>query len=167
MPARVMGIDPGLAAAGWGIVDSGGSRLKHIAHGVIKTSKDSLPERRLLVLQDELAALIDAHRPDAMAVETLFFKKNITSAIPVAQARGVILLTGARQGIPVGEFSPMTIKQSVVGTGSAEKHQVQEMTRLLLGLVEAPLSDHAADALAVAVTFIHNGNPCLTASAAS
>ena len=164
---RILGIDPGLAAAGWGIIDSRGSRLVHIDHGIIATSKDHPPEQRLLVLHRELSALIEAHRPGAMAVETLFFTKNISSAIPVAQARGVILLTAARHGIQVGEFSPMTIKQSVVGTGSAEKHQVQDMTRLLLGLAESPASDHAADALAVAVTFIHNRSPWSTASAAS
>ena len=164
---RILGIDPGLAAAGWGIIDSRGSRLVHIDHGIIATSKDHSPARRLLVLHREISALIEAHRPGAMAVETLFFTKNISSAIPVAQARGVILLTAARHGLQVGEFSPMTIKQSVVGTGSAEKHQVQDMTRLLLGLAESPASDHAADALAVAVTFIHNTSPWSAASAAS
>ena len=166
-PGRILGIDPGLAAAGWGIIDSRGSRLVHIDHGIIATSKDHSPARRLLVLHRELSALIEVHRPGAMAVETLFFTKNISSAIPVAQARGVILLTAARHGLQVGEFSPMTIKQSVVGTGSAEKHQVQDMTRLLLGLAESPASDHAADALAVAVTFSHNISPWSTASAAS
>ncbi|RKX97649.1 MAG: crossover junction endodeoxyribonuclease RuvC, partial [Spirochaetes bacterium] len=104
-------------------------------------------------------------KPSGMGIETLFFKKNISSALPVAQARGVVLLAAAEQGIAVGEYSPVTIKQSVVGAGGAAKIQVQEMVRLLLGLQDIPKPDHAADALAAAITFIHHGSLWLTVSA--
>ena len=165
MTRRVLGIDPGLARTGWGVVDSDGNRHRHIDHGAIETSSDDTPERRLLLLHQQLVSLIEGFRPEAMGVETLFFTKNISSAIPVAQARGVVLLTAARNGMMVKEFSPMTIKQSVVGSGSVSKHQVRDMVKLLLGLSQPPQGDHAADALAAAVTLIHHGSLWSTASA--
>jgi len=162
---RVLGIDPGLASTGWGIIDSSGTRHKHIDHGTITTSSKDLPERRLLELYREVSSLIEAFNPSGMGIETLFFTKNISSALPVSQARGVVLLAAAQQGLMVGEYSPVTIKQSVVGAGGAAKKQVQEMVRILLGLQEIPEPDHAADALAAAITFIHHGSLWSTVSA--
>ncbi len=165
MTHRVLGIDPGLASTGWGIIDSSGTRHQHMDHGTISTSSKELPERRLLILYREITSLIDSFKPVGMGIETLFFKKNISSAMPVAQARGVVLLAAAQKGLQVGEFSPVTIKQSVVGAGAASKGQVQQMVRLLLGLPEIPKPDHAADALAAAITFIHHGSLWSTVSA--
>ena len=165
MTHRVLGIDPGLASIGWGIIDSSGTRHKHIDHGTISTGSKEQPERRLLSIYREITSLIEAFKPSGMGIETLFFKKNISSALPVAQARGVVLLAAAEQGIAVGEYSPVTIKQSVVGAGGAAKIQVQEMVRILLGLQDIPKPDHAADALAAAITFIHHGSLWLTVSA--
>jgi len=162
---RVLGIDPGLASIGWGIIDSSGTRHKHIDHGTITTSSKDLPERRLLDLYREVSSLIEAFNPSGMGIETLFFTKNISSALPVSQARGVVLLAAAEKGLTVGEYSPVTIKQSVVGAGGAAKKQVQEMVRILLGLQEIPGPDHAADALAAAITFIHHGSLWSTVSA--
>ncbi len=165
MTRRVLGIDPGLASTGWGIIDSDGTRHTHIDHGTISTKSGIAPEKRLVELDRELTALIENFQPEGMGIETLFFTKNISSAMPVAQARGVILLAAGKKGLSVGEFSPVTIKQSVVGAGGAAKAQVQEMVRLLLGLQEIPKPDHAADALAAAITFVHHGNLWSTASA--
>jgi len=163
---RVLGIDPGLAQTGWGIIESSGTRHKHIDHGTISTDSKQAPEKRLLGLYRELTSLIKTFKPVGLGIETLFFTRNISSAMPVAQARGVVLLAAAEKGMAVGEYSPVTIKQSVVGAGRAEKGQVQEMVRLLLGLQDIPKPDHAADALAAAITFIHHGSLWSTASAA-
>lgn len=165
MTHRVLGIDPGLASTGWGIIDSSGTRHRYIDHGTISTSSRELPERRLLSLYREITSLIDAFKPSGMGIETLFFTKNISSALPVAQARGVVLLAAGEKGLAVGEYSPVTIKQSVVGAGGAAKAQVQEMVRILLGLQDIPEPDHAADALAAAITFIHHGSLWSTVSA--
>jgi len=165
MTQRVLGIDPGLARTGWGVIDSEGTRLVHLDHGSISTPGGEAPEARLLSIYREISALILRFRPAGMGVETLFFTRNVSSAIPVAQARGVILLAAAEQGVAVGEYSPMTIKQSVVGAGGADKAQIQEMIRILLGLDAVPKPDHAADALAAAVTFVHHGSLWSTVSA--
>ena len=161
---RVLGIDPGLARTGWGIIDSDGTRHTHVDHGTITTDAGKAAEQRLVDLDREMSALIEAFRPAGLGIETLFFTKNISSALPVAQARGIMLLAAGKAGLAVGEFSPVTIKQSVVGSGSAGKAQVQDMVRLLLGLKEIPRPDHAADALAAAITFIHHGSLWSTAS---
>lgn len=167
MTRRVLGIDPGLAQTGWGVIDSDGARHRHIGHGTVKTSSSEEPGQRLLELYNELTSIITSYKPVGMGIETLYFVKNITSAMPVAQARGVVILTAAQAGITIGEFSPVTIKQSVVGAGGADKAQVQEMVRLLLGLSEIPKPDHAADALAAAVTFVHHCEQWSTVSAES
>ena len=164
MTHRVLGIDPGLARTGWGVIESNGTRHRYLNHGTISTESSLSMEIRLLELHRCLMALIDEHKPSAMGIETLFFTKNISSAIPVAQARGVALLSAAQAGLAVGEFSPLTIKQSVVGSGSADKNQVQQMVRLLLGLEDIPKPDHAADALAAAITFVHSGSLWSTVS---
>ncbi len=163
MTHRVLGIDPGLASTGWGVVDFQNSRLIHVDHGTITTKAGMDAHLRLLHLERELNGIMEAFGPRSMGIETLYFAKNITSALPVAQARGVILLAAARKGLAVGEFSPSVIKQSVVGAGQADKAQVQSMICLILGLKEAPRPDHAADALAAAVTFINHGSGTMVA----
>ncbi len=167
MMRRILGIDPGFASTGWGLIDSDGVRNKHIDHGSIETASGDAAEKRLMALYEEVAGIIESFKPTGLGIETLFFTKNISSAMPVAQARGVVLLAAAQAGLDVGEFSPVTIKQSVVGAGGADKAQVQEMVRLLLGLGEIPKPDHAADALAAAITFVHHGKPWSTVSAVS
>jgi len=166
MNGRVLGIDPGFAHTGWGVIDYIGSRHRHIEHGSISSEKTDLPARRLLLLYDELNKIIDRLRPIALAIETLYFLKNVSSAMAVAQARGVVLLAAAKWGMKIGEYSPLVIKQSVVGSGRAQKVQVQKMVKILLGLPSIPKPNHAADALAAAITFIHHGGLCLTASEA-
>jgi len=163
---RVLGVDPGFAHIGWGIVDFTGTRHRHVEHGSISSDRSDLPARRLLVLYNKLNAIIDGFNPVALGIETLYFLKNVSSAMSVAQARGVILLAAAERDMMVGEYSPLVIKQSVVGSGRARKTQVQEMVKILLGLSHIPKPDHAADALAAAITFIHHGGLCSTASEA-
>jgi crossover junction endodeoxyribonuclease RuvC len=148
---RVLGVDPGLAETGYGIIDCGASRLVYVTHGVISTPPDMETGERLLFIYKNLKALIRKYRPREAGIENLFFAKNITSALPVAQARGAALLLFAEKALPAGDYSPLVIKQAVVGHGRAEKNQVQEMVRLLLGLKEIPRPDHAADALAAAI----------------
>lgn len=166
MNGRVLGIDPGFAHIGWGVIDSTGTRHKHVEHGSISSDKAELPAKRLLVLFNKVNAIIKKHRPIALGIETLFFLKNISSAMAVAQARGVVLLAAAKWGMEIREFSPLVIKQTVVGSGRAQKTQIQEMVRVLLGLPDVPKPDHAADALAAAITFVHHGELCLTVSEA-
>jgi crossover junction endodeoxyribonuclease RuvC len=151
-----MGIDPGLASLGWGIVEARGGRIRHLAHGVIETTKAEGMSARLLSIALAIEALIAEWKPRTVGMENLFFWKNVTSAFPVAEARGAIRLTLAKAGIEVVDFSPTVIKQSVVGTSRADKGQVQEMVRLLLGLGEIPRPDHAADALAAAICRYHH-----------
>lgn len=153
---RIIGVDPGLAAAGWGVIEAAGSRLLHVAHGCIST-ESALPRSvRLRIIYDAFKRVLEEHRPTEAGVETLYFAKNITSAIPVAEARGVLCLALAERGIPVAEYTPMAIKQAVVGKGAAEKAQVQELVRLILGLRDPPKPDHAADALGAAVCRAHD-----------
>lgn len=153
----VLGVDPGLADLGWGLVEKQGSRLIHKAHGCIKTPAGLPLEQRLLAIHTELGLIIEQYRPHTSSVEALFFAKNVSSALPVAHARGVIYLTMALAGIPVFEYTPLVIKQAVLGSGTADKKQVQAMVKLLLGLPEPPRPDHAADALAAAICHIHTG----------
>ena len=155
--AVILGIDPGLAATGWGLIDARGNSLRYLGHGVVRTDASWTPGRRLLRIHTELEEICTAARPVAAAIESLYFAKNITSAIPVAQARGVVMLLLEQQGIPAEEYPPQAIKQTLVGHGRAEKEQVQELVRLLLGLQEIPKPDHAADALAAAITHHHSG----------
>ena len=149
---RALGIDPGTATMGWGVVEEdgqGGMRL--VDYGALTTSKDLPLERRLQKLYVELTELIATHRPDTAGVEELFFAKNVTTAISVSHARGVVLLALANADIPVHEYRPMAVKQAVTGYGHADKAQIQEMVRLQLGLERIPKPDDAADALAIAI----------------
>jgi crossover junction endodeoxyribonuclease RuvC len=151
----VLGIDPGTAALGYGIVERRGGRLREVDHGVLRTSADlSMPERLLEIhsLVDELLSL---HQPDVMGVERLFFSRNVQTALAVGQARGVVLLAAAQHGTPVREATPNEVKSAIAGYGAADKEQVQRMVQLVLGMSELPRPDDAADALAIA-TWVAN-----------
>ena len=148
---RIIGIDPGLANTGYGIIETEGSTYRCNGHGVIRTNKDLPSGERLLIIGRELEEIIRRHHPDQAGIEDIFFAKNAATAIPVAQAKGVILMTLARHGIPAGEYPPQAIKQAIVGRGRADKGQIQELVKILLGLDTIPKPDHAADALAVAI----------------
>ncbi|HNY17106.1 MAG TPA: crossover junction endodeoxyribonuclease RuvC [Treponemataceae bacterium] len=152
-PGRiVLGIDPGLASTGYGIVAASGNRISYVTHGVIETSPKTARPERLLAIFREISAVIERYAPTEAGMETLYFAKNVTSAMAVAEARGVVTLALALHGIALGEYTPHGIKQAVVGVARAEKAQVQESVRILLGLPEIPKPDHAADALAAAIT---------------
>lgn len=151
-----LGIDPGTATIGYGLVrEKRDGSLQAVDFGVITTSpKVAMPER-LKIIYDTLTDIIHTHQPDHAGVEELFFARNVTTAITVAQGRGVILLSLANAAIPITEYKPNTIKQTVAGYGGAKKPQMQEMVRLLLGLNDIPKPDDAADALAIAITDIN------------
>lgn len=136
---------------GYGVVEAEGGRLAALDFGAISTPAGEPPAERLRSLYERLSAIVRMWRPDRMAVETVFFRRNVTSALAVAQARGVALLVAAQSGVPVAEFSPQAVKLAVSGEGRAGKEQVQWMVRALLGLREAPRPDDAADALALAI----------------
>jgi crossover junction endodeoxyribonuclease RuvC len=153
----VLGIDPGTATTGYGLVrENQDGGLEALAYGVILTSADQPMPQRLLELHRQITALLLLHRPESSAVEKLFFQRNVRTAISVGQARGVVLLCLAEAGLKVGEYTPLEIKQAVAGYGGAEKHQVQQMVRALLGLPDIPRPDDAADALAVAICHLHS-----------
>lgn len=146
-----LGIDPGTALTGWGVVEGDGVNVRLVAYGVIRTpAKQPLPER-LLTIYREMQDLLATYRPDRAAVEQVFFRKNVSTALSVGHARGVVLLTLAQAGIPIAEFKPTEVKQAITGYGGADKRQMQEMVRLLLGMEEIPRPDDAADALAIAI----------------
>ena len=152
-----LGIDPGTASLGYGIVrERGDGGLEALAYDVIRTKAGTPMPERLRQIHDELDSLIRKYRPDRAGVEELFFSRNVTTAITVAQARGVVLLTLCQAGLVIAEYKPNAIKQAVCGYGGADKSQMKEMARLLLGLDEAPRPDDAADALAVAITDLHS-----------
>ena len=146
----ILGIDPGLAIVGWGVLHSDRGRVKPIAFGAITTPAHTDIEARLLMIQNDLESLIEKYHPDEMAIEELFFTNNITTGIAVAEARGVILCTAHKMGVRISEYTPGQVKQAVVGYGKAEKHQVIAMVKTLLKLEKAPKPDDTADALAIA-----------------
>ncbi len=152
---RIIGLDPGTATTGYGIIDVIEGQFTAVTYGVISTQPDEPMPQRLQTIQRQLQALIDEYRPDTAAVEEVFFGRNITTAITVGQARGVLLLTLANAGLPIAEYSPPKIKDAVTGYGKADKNQVQLMVRNLLDLEETPRPDDAADGLAVAITHYH------------
>lgn len=147
----VMGIDPGVANTGFGVVRVAGGSMSAIDGGVIEAPSDDRPEGRLERIHRQLAELIAWHEPEAVALEDIYFGKNVRSAMAVGQARGVAMLAAATRGIKCFDYTPQAVKLSVCGTGSAPKKQVQRMVGALLGLPAPPKSDHAADALAVAI----------------
>lgn len=152
----ILGIDPGTASTGYGAVDYQGSKLKVRDFGVISTSPDEAPHLRLRKLYEELLALFSQLQPAEIAIERLFFSNNARTAIAVAEARGVALLAAATTGVEVGEYTPLQVKQAVVGYGQATKTQVQYMVKALLCLKETPRPDDAADGLALAICHAHS-----------
>ncbi len=153
----VLGIDPGTATTGYGIVaEDATGQASLLRYGAIQTPADLPMAQRLLMIHQQISALIHETRPDALAVEELFFKRNVTTALTVGQARGVVLLAAAQAGLPIFEYKPAEVKQALVGYGSADKTQIQEMVRLMLGLAEIPRPDDAADAVAVAICHLHS-----------
>lgn len=150
---RVLGFDPGTRRFGWGVCERHGTRLTHIAHGVVATKETMTLGERLVVIEEGLAAVVLAHSPDAVSVESIFFAKDATAASKLGHARGVALLVAARAGLPIFEYPPARVKRTVAGGGRAEKIQVARMVRALLALREPPPPD-AADALAVALTHL-------------
>ncbi|MGN1030029.1 MAG: crossover junction endodeoxyribonuclease RuvC [Butyricicoccaceae bacterium] len=153
----ILGIDPGYAIVGYGVVRCEHGRFTHIQHGAIRTPAGLPLHLRLKEIYDDMLTLLDTFHPDAVAIEELFFNTNITTGIAVGHARGVILLACAQRGIQPAEYTPSQVKQAVVGYGKAEKRQVMELTRGILGLSRMPKPDDAADALAIAVC---HGNTC-------
>jgi crossover junction endodeoxyribonuclease RuvC len=147
----VLGIDPGTANTGYGVVESMGSRLRALDGGVIETASELALERRLAQIHLRVGELLDEHAPDSLAIEQLYFGANVRTAFAVGQARGVVLLAAGMRGIPCRSYTPQQVKGAVCGNGRAAKDQVQRMVGRLLGLTEAPHPDHAADALAVAI----------------
>lgn len=152
----ILGVDPGTAITGYGLVQSDGDTLQLIAYGAITTPSDWKMPQRLQHIYAELAALIRTHQPTDAVIEKLFFSKNVRTALSVGQARGVALLAAAQAGLAIHEYTPLEIKQAVVGYGRAEKTQIQQMVRMLLQLDFIPQPDDAADALAVAICHAHS-----------
>lgn len=155
----ILGIDPGLAALGFGIVSFGSGRIVHVDHGCIKTSSNNDSGKRLQFIYRSIRELIQTYRPDSGGIEDLYFFRNVSSALPVAEARGVIKLAFEEELVPLAEFSPNEIKKAVTGTARADKSLVQEMVRMLLNLDAIPKPDHAADALAAAICRINSEGP--------
>lgn len=152
---RILGIDPGLANAGWGILDVEGNRMTYVAHGSISTASKLPTPIRLNEIYDKLTEIIETYKPAEAGMETLYFAKNVKTALPVAEARGVLSLCMVKAGLNLSEYTPLQIKQAVVGNGRADKNQVQQMVKLILGLSDIPRPDHAADALAAAICHVH------------
>jgi crossover junction endodeoxyribonuclease RuvC len=162
----ILGIDPGTAALGYGIVERTGGRLREIDHGCLSTSPDSPLGERLLAIHDLVSDLIALHEPAIVAVERLFFSRNAQTAMAVGHARGVVLLAAAEHGRPVREATPNEVKSAVTGYGAADKEQVQRMVQLVLGMATRPTPDDAADALAIAVCIANRvGQPSRTGAA--
>ncbi len=148
---RILGIDPGTAIVGWGVIDADGSRIHHVAHGCITTDSVLSDAQRLAEIARDIAQIITRYTPQEAAVERLFFAKNHTTVIPVAQARGVLLAACANANLSIDAYTPSQVKQSVTGHGRAQKHQVQLMVQKICTLSDLPTPDDAADALAVAI----------------
>jgi len=153
---RIIGIDPGFAITGYGIIDYKGNRFSVVEVGVISTEADQELSERLLKLSQGLDFLLNKYKPDAMAIEELFFNTNVKTAMKVGHGRGVAMLSAAKAGIKVTEYTPLQVKQAVVGYGRAKKEQVQQMVKVLLNLDRIPKPDDAADALAVAICHAHS-----------
>lgn len=150
---RIIGIDPGTGILGFGVVDVHGSKVTMVDAGVIKTPAHTPLDERLEEIFDGLTEIIAETKPEVMSIEKLFFSRNVTTAISVSHARGVAMLVGRKAKLPIAEYTPMQIKQTITGYGKADKKQMQEMVRMQLGLKEIPKPDDAADALAAAITY--------------
>jgi crossover junction endodeoxyribonuclease RuvC len=152
----VLGIDPGTATTGYGLISENKIGLEVVEYGIISTPADMAMEKRLQIIYNKLLELIDLHHPESCAVEKLFFQRNVTTAISVGQARGVILLALAERNVKFAEYTPLQVKQAVTGYGAANKKQVQIMVQALLTLADIPKPDDAADALAIAICHAHS-----------
>lgn len=152
----ILGIDPGTATMGYGLIEQKGNHLSALVYSCWRTPPHTPLAERLLMLFEQIVPFLRKHRPDHLAVEELFFNRNTTTALTVGHARGIVLLAGAQQGIPVYEYTPLQVKQAVVGYGKAEKQQVQQMVKGLLRLDEIPKPDDTADALAIAICHAHS-----------
>jgi crossover junction endodeoxyribonuclease RuvC len=161
---KIFGIDPGSDRTGYGCVETDGSRHRIVLCGAITTPSIASFPAKLLTIHSRLAALLAECRPDCVAIENLFHAANVRSALKLGHARGVAMLAAVEAGVPVVEYTPAEIKRSVVGYGRAEKHQVQQMVKLILGLAAAPTPHDAADALAVAICHVHSQAPARVAA---
>lgn len=148
---RTIGIDPGTAILGWGVLDSQGQQLAAVNYGALTTPARTPAAERLVLLYDGLTRLVREYQPDAGAIEELFFSRNVTTALAVGQARGVVMLALAQAGVPIYEYKPRVVKQALVGYGAADKRQMQEMVKITLQLAKIPKPDDTADALAIAI----------------
>ena len=151
----ILGLDPGTAITGWGLIDAQGGSYRLLDYCTLRTKRGPSDAERLVRLHDSLCDLLLQKRPDCVAVEELFFNRNTTTAVPVGQARGVLLLACAKQGLPIAEYTPLQVKQALTGFGRAEKKQIQYMVARLLQMDAPPKNDDAADALAIAITHAH------------
>ena len=150
---RIIGIDPGTGILGFGVIDASRGKSKLVTAGVVRTPAHTPLDERLEEIYDSLVQIISETKPDIMSIEKLFFSRNVTTAISVSHARGVAMLAGRKARMPIAEYTPMQIKQTLTGYGGADKKQVQEMVKMQLGLKEVPQPDDAADALAAAITY--------------
>lgn len=157
----ILGIDPGLAIVGWGIIESVRGNIRPIAYGAITTPAHTDIEARLLMIQNDMESLINKYKPDEMAIEELFFNTNITTGIAVAEARGVIICTAHRLGVKISEYTPLQVKQAVVGYGKAEKRQVISMVTTMLKLPKPPKPDDTADAVAIAICHANSSSSAM------
>jgi crossover junction endodeoxyribonuclease RuvC len=155
---KIFGIDPGSERTGYGCLDSDGSRHRLVACGTLSAPAGASFPDRLLAIHEGLTALLDTHRPHIVAIENIFYARNVRSALKLGHARGVALLAASAAGVPIAEYSPAEIKRAVVGFGRAEKHQVGDMVKLLLGLDATPSPHDVADALAVAICHLHSAS---------
>lgn len=153
---RILGIDPGTGIVGFGVIDVETDKINLVDGGVIRTPAHQADSIRLKTIYDELSEIMEENKPDVIAVEKLFFAKNVTTAMTVSQARGVILLCGEQSSLPLFEYTPLQIKQALTGHGRAEKSQIQEMVKIILRLPEIPKPDDCADALACAICHAHS-----------
>lgn len=153
---RVLGIDPGSETLGWGVVEGSGLRYSLVDYGTVKSNAKQPFSKRLLKVYDGVADVVDKHSPDVLAVEDTFYAVNVGVALKLGQVRGIMLLLAEQRGLEIAEYSPRLIKQTVVGYGAAEKHQVQEMVRVLLRMKSIPTPHDAADALAIAICHFHH-----------
>lgn len=163
---RILGIDPGYGITGFGLIEAQAGRYQLLSCGAITTPPNTEFSWRLEVIYNDMTQLLQTAKPDVVAIEELFFGQNVTTGINVAQSRGVILLSIRQAGLPLAEYKPMQVKQAVVGYGNATKHQVQDMTRRLLGLQCMPKPDDAADAIAIALCHARSSTSLLAKAAA-
>jgi crossover junction endodeoxyribonuclease RuvC len=155
---RILGIDPGTAITGFGVIDYDGHTFKFVDAGVIRTPKEQPMNERLLTVYNEMKELLAEFKPDVMSIELLFFARNVTTAMTVGQSRGIVMLAATQAKVPVFEYTPMQVKQAVTGYGKADKKQIQEMVKTLLKLDAIPKPDDAADGLAIAITHAGQSN---------